>query len=123
MPARVCVDVRVVGGVTIEWSERVADEMNVRQFMCAYNGVVFYRKGFLPCDLDFPLLAQQRQRAGHSLRPLGMAGLRVGKAAFIGDHVHGRVWRAPGVASTVNTFGLPSLVWEPMLQAVFHGGL
>jgi hypothetical protein len=52
-----------------------------------------------------------------------MTGLRVGKAAFICDHVHGRVWGVPDVASTVNTFGLPSSELEPMLLAAFHGGL
>ena len=55
----------------------------------AGDGFIGHRERLFPSDFDFALLAQERQRVSHALRPLGMARLRVAEAAFIGDYVHG----------------------------------
>ena len=63
--------------------------MQVRLLVRAGDGFIGHRERFFPDDFDFALLAQERQRASHALRPLGMARLRVAEAAFVGNHVHG----------------------------------
>ena len=85
----VSVDFRVVGRVAVQGPIGVGDALQVRLLVRAGDGFIGHRERFFPDDFDFALLAQERQRASHALRPLGMAWLRVAEAAFIGDHVHG----------------------------------